>query len=267
MKKPFIKNAAIVYKGSSKLSPSKNIVAIITGNSSNVKTGDMFQLWILADEENKLVPTEIKKQGLDNSICGVCPIKKECYVNVGQAPQNIYKSYLKGRYKDLTSDLQALKDMLAGNKMRFGAYGDLAALPYDLNKFMCENVKLSTAYTHQRKHKNYDIRLSEFAQISVESKQEAYYIHKNGLGNTFRIVSSYDESELLDHEIICPSDTPKKIQCTDCGLCNGKNSVVIKSHGKKEKSLNESINKNNLIKIVEVKPLQVKKESIQLSLI
>jgi hypothetical protein len=44
------------------------IVAVITLNSSNIKTGDMASMWILNADESLLA----SKSGSDESVCGQC---------------------------------------------------------------------------------------------------------------------------------------------------------------------------------------------------
>ena len=105
----------------------QDIVSIATCHSSNRKTGDMVQVWILPKDIN---PLDAVKQGLDTCICGHCPhrgtgTKRTCYVNVGQAPVNIWKTYKKGVYPQITS----YQDVFEDRVVRFGAYGDPSFIP------------------------------------------------------------------------------------------------------------------------------------------
>jgi hypothetical protein len=59
----------IIYRGSSLLD-GKPIVAVAITNSSNVKTGDMVQTYILVD--NGLSPVINSQSLADVSICGDC---------------------------------------------------------------------------------------------------------------------------------------------------------------------------------------------------
>ena len=58
----------------------------------------MIQTWILRSDVN---PVEAVNNGDDYSICGDCPHRKNdkgersCYVNVGQAPNAVFKSFKK----------------------------------------------------------------------------------------------------------------------------------------------------------------------------
>ena len=108
------------------ISPIDNapIVVIATMESSNRKTGNMVQVWILRDDIN---PVEALNTGADVSICGDCPHRKQsdgsrsCYVNVGQAPNSVWKSYKAGKYGEF-KDLNL--SSLHNRKIRWGAYGD-----------------------------------------------------------------------------------------------------------------------------------------------
>jgi hypothetical protein len=76
----------VIYEGKSEIN-GKNIVAVITLNSSNIKTGDMASMWILNADES---PNEASKSGSDESVCGQCVHRHffngSCYVTLFQAP-------------------------------------------------------------------------------------------------------------------------------------------------------------------------------------
>ena len=68
----FNQNGRILFEGLSPLTGQK-IVCIITGlktSTSNEKTGDMLQTWILLQDEK---PNEAHKNGLNRGVCGNCP--------------------------------------------------------------------------------------------------------------------------------------------------------------------------------------------------
>ena len=93
-------NGTTIYNGPSQINGA-DIKAIITGTktkSVNVKTGDMAQMWMFSAD---VKPTEAAKTGADSAVCGECPHRpllakannvKECYVNLGQAPNGIFKA-------------------------------------------------------------------------------------------------------------------------------------------------------------------------------
>ena len=88
-------NGYVLQRGFSPID-GKPFVVIMTMNSNNRKTGKMLQVWILNESVN---PVEAIATGADYTICGDCPHRKQsdgsrsCYVNVGQAPNSIWKAY------------------------------------------------------------------------------------------------------------------------------------------------------------------------------
>ena len=123
------------------------IVSIATLHSSNRKTGDMVQTWILPRDQH---PLDAVKTGQDSCICGQCPhrgsgTKRTCYVNVGQAPANIWRTYKAGGYAPISSYEEAVQ----GRVVRFGAYGDPAFMPITVVANLLMFAKGHTGYTHQ----------------------------------------------------------------------------------------------------------------------
>ena len=201
----------VVYEGPSAIN-GKPIVAILTLKSNNVKTGNMAQLWIMARDT---APHIAKKEGNDDAVCGDCPIKKECYVLTFQGPLSVWNAYQRGSYKDLS--------------IRFGAYGDPAALPQWLIKNIADNCKDFTGYTHQWDKPGFNF-LNNYFMASVESVSQHIYAQSLGF-RTFRIKSQ--SMPIGDSEIECPADS-KGLQCIDCMLCNGSKeatNIVINGHG------------------------------------
>ena len=231
-------NGYVVYNGPSMLDPKSNIVAIITMKTSNAKTGDMAQLWILDADTN---PVEATKTGQDSSVCGSCPHRHynggACYVNVGQAPNSVYKAYKRGSY---AFGLPAYTD----KGVRLGAYGDPAALPYIVLYKITACFSGHTGYTHQRKHKHFDDRILTLVQVSADTPKQALKAQKLG-GRTFRVKLVGDS--LLPNELECLADT-KGMTCSECLLCDGnKANIAITVHGSRSKRF-----KSQLIELKEV---------------
>jgi len=224
-------NGFVLYEGPSSLDPSQNIVAIITNNSANPKTGNMSQLWILNKDINPLTASKEKK---DNAVCGGCKLRQSlggaCYVTIFQAPNNIWKTYKKGKYPKV--ELKDYNKYFLNVKIRFGAYGDPAAIPLSVLTTLKALAANNTSYTHQWKEKSSQ-GLKLLSMASVDNAKEAKQAVK--LGWRYFRVSKADET-LLKGEIICPNVTTG-ISCIDCGLCNGskendkRKSVVIPVHG------------------------------------
>jgi len=228
----------VLYKGPSRID-GETIVAILTLQSTNIKTGNMAQLWIMREDTP---PHIAKKQGKDVSVCGDCPIKKECYVTLFQGPLSVWNAYKRGTYENISKDnftsTKKLSDgapflpiilLYLGNlKIRFGAYGDPAALPIWLINAITQNCKDFTGYTHSWKRFP---GLSKYFMASVESLALKDKAKKLGF-RTFRVIPK-SGGDLLNKEIVCPAENKGK-QCIDCMLCNGSKQaadITITAHG------------------------------------
>ena len=121
----------IIYKGPSLLD-GKPIVAIATYSDRNTKTGKVLQTYIIRSD---MSPLEASKSGEDFSICGDCKFrgipttdpdrkqakKRDCYVNLGQGPTIVYKSFIKGVYPK--ADFQWSRILLGLDRfVRIGTY-------------------------------------------------------------------------------------------------------------------------------------------------
>ena len=222
----------VVYEGPSEYN-GKPIVAIITGlatPSTNRKTGPMAQLWILdANEE----PHVAVKSGEDESVCGDCPARnKWCYVTTFQGPLSIYRTWKRGGYQQFDND------QLAGVVLRFGAYGDPAALPIDTIRKLGRSVRRFTGYTHGWRNCHSDLR--HFCMASVDTRVDQ--AEAAGCGwRTFRVSNPCEGRQ--KGEVICPAseEAGNKITCFECGACDGrrrpkvKSNIVIAAHGAKTK--------------------------------
>lgn len=216
----------IVYEGESQLN-GEPIVGIVTMKSGNEKTGNMAQLWILRSDMH---PSEASKAGLDDAICGECPFRKSlggaCYVTIFQAPAAVYRTYNKGNYP-------IIKDysIFAGRSIRFGAYGDPAALPISVLATLKSYAKNNTAYTHQWKDNKDNETLKQVSMASVDNLAEAEEAKEAGY-RWFRVTK--DIKTLRDDEIVCPNTTNETL-CINCNLCSGNTtkakSIVIEVHG------------------------------------
>jgi len=222
----------VVYEGPSELN-GKPIVAIITGlvtPSTNRKTGPMAQLWIL---DATTEPHVAVKTGEDESVCGDCPARnKWCYVTTFQGPLSIYRTWKRGGYQ------QYDRELLRGIVLRFGAYGDPAAVPIGRLEEIGGIVSRFTGYTHQ--WKRCDRKLRHLCMASVDTVSDQREAAASGW-RTFRVSSP--DSPRLRGESICPAseEAGHKINCYDCGACDGrrrpkvKSHIVIQAHGAKTK--------------------------------
>jgi hypothetical protein len=233
---------AIVYRGPSMLTGDP-IVAIVTGldgSSNNPKTGPMVQAFVLRVDRP---PMDAVRDGSDAAICGACELRGEggrrrkCYVTVFWSPNNVYRSFTSGGYLELGwEDLQALVE---GRSLRLCAYGDPAAVPFEIWQTLLAGADGHVAYTHC--WRTCDPRLKTIAMASVDSEDEFHVAHLAGW-RTFRVrtrltdpVLAYAQRPL---EFVCPASDEGKHRstCQHCQLCRGTSSparsVVIAAHGK-----------------------------------
>jgi hypothetical protein len=227
-------SGVVLYEGPSEIDGSP-IVLIATLKSSNVKTGDMVQTWIIRSD---MSPLDAHQSGEDYSVCGNCTHrgtqalgigdgKRTCYVNLGQAPRNIYHSYKRGNYPNVYVD--SYVHIVSGRFVRLGAYGDPAAVPLDILEGFISDARGHTGYTHQWKDCNQEFR--RYLMASVDSLEEQQYAMDLGW-RTFRCKAPHEPVD--QKEIVCPATT-HNINCRDCLLCSGyrpnARNIVLDVHG------------------------------------
>lgn len=239
-------NGAILYRGPSMLDGSP-IVAIVTGlrtGSSNAKTGNMLQTWIL---RNDVAPNVAIKTGADAAICGGCPLRgnatgdsvkgRGCYVTVHQAPLSVWKAYKRGVYPDLSNQPALIAQAGEGRAVRLGSYGDPVAVPVSVWRSLTKWADRWTGYTHQwRSAAAVGAEWKRLVMASVESHAGALEASMVGW-RTFRVIASEDDLA-SDAEVLCPAseEAGHKSSCERCGLCMGttsrsRKSVAIVAHG------------------------------------
>ena len=182
-------NGVVLYEGPSVLDGAP-IAVVATLKSSNAKTGDMVQTWILRADMH---PLEAIATKADESICGNCVHRQStggaCYVNIGQAPAAVYRTYKAGKYPAF--DPAVHNALFMGRKVRLGAYGDPAAVPYEILAHITGLSIGHTGYTHQANHKAFDPRIAELCMISADSPKQAQKYHAKGY-HTFRVAMAGD---------------------------------------------------------------------------
>lgn len=238
-------NGVIIWKGQSSLD-GQNIVVIATGlttKSSNMKTGDMLQTWVLLDD---IKPYEAVKTGADYGICGNCKhrgtivdgkvVDRTCYVTVFQAPTSIWNAYKRGSYEDWTD--RDLSIIGFDRNVRIGAYGDPACIPVSVWQELTKDSNTTTGYTHQWTDKANDA-LKYLTMASADTLEEMKQAVAMGW-RTFRV--KVEGTKKADNESVCPATTVG-LNCADCGACKGlkglnplKGSIVIDVHGRGAKA-------------------------------
>jgi len=223
----------VIYRGPSQLDGSP-IVAVALVNSSNRKTGNMVQTYILRDD---IKPTEAVRTGADSAICGDCKHRPAlggaCYVVVAQGPTVVYKGVKAGAYPD--DDGYIVQTMCTDRMVRLGTYGDPAAVPTEVWERITRNAAGRTGYTHQ--WLSADPALMKLAMASVDNAAEAATAHAMGY-RYFRVRAASEN--VSKGEFACPAsdEAGKRKTCIECGACDGtdragKASPTIIVHGSK----------------------------------
>lgn len=244
----------VVYRGPSELD-GKPIIVVATGfreKSSNIKTGNMIQTWILRED---ISPLEAVHSGEDASICGQCPhrgviieredgspknVLRTCYVLSFKAPLAVWGAYVRGVYEDVSRDPERIIQLFAGRTVRLGAYGDPAAAPEKTWAWLTLRAKKWAGYTHGWRSLGPKSLLRTLVMASVDSEVEADVAQALGW-RTFRIGARTREGE-----ITCPASEEggKKTTCTDCTLCQGAyrqaKNIVIQPHGNRIRTVKKA---------------------------
>lgn len=231
-------NGFIVYQGPSMLD-GKPIVAIALTGSSNRKTGDMVQTYILRTD---IKPTEALRTGDDASICGDCKLRPinggTCYVVVAQGPTVVYKSFIAGKYPHIMGP-DELATIGQNRMVRLGTYGDPMAVPAHVWQTLVSKAQGRTGYTHQWANdaipQAQRDAIGQLCMASVDNPMEAQQAQQAGK-RYFRIRLATEA--LAPREFVCPAseEAGKRKTCATCGACNGSEkatagSPVIIAHG------------------------------------
>lgn len=225
-----------IYRGPSMLDGAP-IVAVALFGSSNTKTGNMVQTYILREDVS---PVAAIREGLDASICGDCvhrgvigadgrPGKgtRTCYVNIGQGPTIVHKSLAADLYPAVPS-----RGLFAGRFVRLGTYGDPAAVPFEVWADVLHGTVGHNGYTHQ--WRACDARFRALCMASADTPKEREEARAAG----WRVFRTRPDTSKLAGEFVCPASAEAgyKLQCAACKACGGTSSkaradVVITVHG------------------------------------
>lgn len=223
----------IIYRGPSLLDGLPIVVVAITKKSTNVKTGDVVQTYILTD--NAQSPVVNAKTLADESICGECPHRRglggSCYVNLGQGPRAVADGVVRGIYpEDLLSACSASADRV----VRLGTYGDPAAVPAQIWDALVAQSSGHMGYTHQWKSGKSD-HVMHLCMASADSAADRVLAKIAGY-RTFRVRT--EAEEVVKGEFVCPASEEggKRKTCATCQACDGgvntrKADPVIIVHG------------------------------------
>jgi hypothetical protein len=222
---------SIIYRGPSQIDGSPIVVVAIT-KSSNSKTGNMVQTYILCD--NGLDPMLNNKLGNDYSICGNCKHRGEaqdidapgkhakgrtCYVALFQGVLNVWKQVEKNAYP-MAQGHEAIAKLGAGRMVRVGTYGDGAAVPNYIWNSLLSEADGHTAYSHQDDLAGVDVDAGRY-MISADTLTQAVQAWKDSK-RTFRVINDVEEV-VKGSEVLCPAskEAGRRATCDTCKLCAG----------------------------------------------
>lgn len=230
----------VIWEGPSPVDGAP-IAVIATVKSSNRKTGDMVQTWILLQDQS---PMASMSSGADVSVCGDCPhrghvvdgkrVARACYVDMAKAPTSVWNGYIRGIYPRVTPRMAG--EILAGRAIRLGAYGDPGMVPLSVWRALVAHASKVTGYTHQWRRISWQYR--QLLMASADSVEDYRDARRKGY-RAFVVVPS-DAAELPSGTVLCMSARDRNpLQCIDCGACSGTRnntakgavSIAIRAHG------------------------------------
>ena len=239
----------ILYQGASLIN-GQPIVALAQSDSTNSKTGNMIQTFIL---DATVDPLEASRTGRDASICGSCPHRgtpnnndkgqatdRTCYVTLAHAPLGKYKAYKKGVYGTKTATLKEIESFGSLQGVRLGTYGDPCAVPNDIWKALTSKALYSTAYTHAAINP-----MPESIMTSTDNLKQSIDAWARS-ERTFRVISHVDQL-YKRREVLCPAseEMGKRATCASCKLCGGSKvnakNIAIVAHGTSKRKAKEIV--------------------------
>ena len=218
-------NGVVIFEGPSEID-GKPIVAIATGfrrGSSNSKTGFMLQTWIIRAD---IAPSLAAETDADRSVCGDCKLRHgACYVTLHHGPRAVFSAYGKGLYPHVEDVGLSWAD---GLPIRFGSYGDPAAVPSCIWFRLAARASRWTGYTHRWTEARHQA-LRFLLMASVDSPAEAWQARSMGW-RTFRV--RLPGELLLPTESVCPASNEggKRTSCSECGQCDGARIHDVRFH-------------------------------------
>lgn len=209
----------VLYHGPSALGAGKGkVVVVITGLTdeiTNEKTGDMLQVYIMPANAR---PGQAVRSGADAVACGDCKHRPfrggVCYVNVGWGPSMVYRAWRAGNVYEECYEPAAAAAVLAGSTVRFGAWGDPAAVPLNVWEPLLGSLRAYTGYTHQWRNLGVEW---QWLMASVDSMRERREAKAAGW-RTFRVKEPEEELDVKEH--LCLA-SERGIPCSKCRGCDG----------------------------------------------
>lgn len=225
-----------------------NTVAIATTGTTNAKTGDMVQIWIM---DRNLHPVESIRSGKDASLqCAGCPLASGSGCYVSPLPlMAIWRKFQRNEYPSLSLFSPEWERFWKGKAVRLGAYGNPSLLPLPIVESIATLALKHTGYFHNWKELNSE-EAKAYGRFLMASCEPWNVAKANALGlRTFTVLPEGVEAP-EGYGIECLADS-KGMTCAECGLCDGTQrsasrsvplpSVWIKAHGFKTRKANATL--------------------------
>lgn len=242
------KSAGVVlHRGVSPFDGTSYVVIASFGDSSNTKTGNMIQVYILAD--GGMAPHVAVKTGNDVGICGDCPLKgvmwkgRACYVNVATGPNSVWECYMCGGYDEYDPAIH--DEYFAGRDIRWGTYGEPVLIPVGIVKRLCRIANGWTGYTHQWRKRQYQ-KYRRYFMASTHTIADCERAVSKGW-RFFKSANTHTAEDIAALKRLtpcfnCPASKEQghRMQCWQCLACSGSDrqandamqaSVWIDTHG------------------------------------
>lgn len=228
---------------------TEKVVVIATKNSTNRKTGESVQIWIL---DSRMHPVESRRTGEDaQNQCQGCAFASGngCYVNANPL-SSIWRAWKRGSYSPLIMGSPEWNQFFSTEFVRFGAYGNPSLLPLPMVKDIASRARKITGYFHDW-HMMPKETAQAYGEFFMASCEVGNYQKAQSLGlRTFSVVPSAFPAAGIE----CLADA-KGLTCRQCGLCDGNRrtttrgkalpNVFITVHGyQKQKAIAASLGSN-----------------------
>lgn len=194
--------------------PSFYLVFTALNGSSNRKTGDMIQTYLLDRE------TLTSEPSVFGAKCSACPMVNKCYVSRDKMSVRSALARLLGeeRTSYAHATLADVLPLLRGRKVRLGTYGDPSALPLADLKAIVNSAQGHTGYTHF--WREIDTEYSAYLMASVEDSSAE--LLAQGLGyRSFRVITQETTERDVSSVAVECLNSSVGLTCADCLLCSG----------------------------------------------
>lgn len=220
-------NHIIAWRGPSVLDGQEILVVLYAfKRATNGKTGRLIEAAVLLAH---VKPSDAAATGRDRAICGDCPGRLTnwnfCYRSPGHDIDKTWEVIRNMQAMDISEVCRIVRK--SGLPIRFGSYGDFAAVPFELLDALALAARKPdgswnhTGYSHQWSNPNFDPRVLAYLDASIEFAEEREEIERLFPGaRTHRLLAQPEH--ILPGEVFCLGGTGKDdVHCCDCLSCRG----------------------------------------------